>query len=204
MKVVLASSSPRRSHLLRQIGISFIVDPSSIDESTSKSIDPEDFVLELAQKKGLDVAPRHKHSLIIASDTIVCLNNKMLGKPVNNEEAKEMLFLLSDSTHEVFSGVFVGLTDDRFEISESFTFYERTKVTFSALTELEVNSYIATGSPFDKAGGYGIQDDRGALFVKEIEGDYYNVVGFPLHSFYQHMKKILPEIYQDLFFSHEC
>lgn len=204
MKVVLASSSPRRSHLLRQIGISFIVDPSNIDESASKSIDPEGFVLELAQKKGLDVAPRHKHSLIIASDTIVCLNNKMLGKPVNNEEAKEMLFLLSDSTHEVFSGVFVGLTDDRCEISESFTFYERTKVTFSALTELEVSSYIATGSPFDKAGGYGIQDDRGALFVKEIEGDYYNIVGFPLHSFCQHMKKILPEIYQDLFFSHEC
>ncbi len=203
MKVVLASSSPRRAHLLRQIGISFTIDPSSVDETVSELLPPDEIVQILAQKKGLDVAARHNHSLIIASDTIVCFNNQILGKPVDENEANEMLTLLSDSTHEVFSGVFVALTEDQGKISASFSFYERTKVTFSALSELEVRSYIATGSPFDKAGAYGIQDDMGSLFVKKIDGDYYNVVGFPLHSFYQHLKEKLPDIHRNIFFNHE-
>ena len=203
MKVVLASSSPRRAHLLRQIGISFIVDPSNVDEIVSDDLQPEEIVLELAQRKGLDVASRHDFAMIISSDTIVSYNKLILGKPTNETEAKKMLAMLSDSTHEVFSGVFVAITKKHGKISDSFSFYERTKVTFSALTELEVTSYIETGSPFDKAGAYGIQDDKGSLFVKKIEGDYYNVVGFPVHSFYQHLKKKLPAICQHIFFKHE-
>lgn len=200
MKVVLASSSPRRAHLLRQIGISFTIDPSSVDETVTEHLPPGEIVQILAQRKGLDVAVRHDHSLIIASDTIVFQNNKILGKPTDEIEAKEMLSSLSDSTHEVFSGVFIALTKGQGEVSYSFSFFERTKVTFSALTELEVKAYIATGSPFDKAGAYGIQDDLGSLFVKKIDGDYYNVVGLPLHSFYQQIKEKLPEIHRYLFF----
>tara|TARA_R100001143_G_C3361367_1_gene137121 strand:+ start:60075 stop:60677 length:603 start_codon:yes stop_codon:yes gene_type:complete len=200
MKVVLASSSPRRALLFKQIGLSFTIDPSNVDESISKHTPPDQIVQFLASRKGMDVASRHEHSLIVAADTIVCLDQKILGKPSDKKEAREMLFSLSNLTHDVYSGVFVALTSDNGNLSQSFTFYERTKVTFSALTELEVDHYIKTGSPFDKAGAYGIQDDLGSLFVKNIDGDYYNVVGFPINAFYQHLKVKLPEVHQILFF----
>ncbi len=200
MKVVLASSSPRRALLFKQIGLSFTIDPSNVDETVSERLPPNEIVQVLALRKGMDVSSRHEHSLIIAADTVVCLDNKILGKPSSKKEAGEMLLSLSNVTHEVFSGVFVGLTSDHGKSSQSFTFSERTNVTFSALSELEVDHYIETGSPFDKAGAYGIQDDLGSLFVKKIEGDYYNVVGFPINAFYQHLKVKLPEIHQQLFF----
>lgn len=200
MKVVLASSSPRRALLLKQIGLSFTIEPSNVDETISEELPPDEIVQILAQRKGIDVAARYEHTLIIAADTIVCLNDRILGKPSDKNEAREMLSALSNLTHEVFSGVYVALTSDLGNICQSFSFSERTKVTFSALTELEVNHYIATGSPYDKAGAYGIQDDLGSLFVKNIEGDYYNVVGFPLNAFYQHTKAKLPEVHQNLFF----
>lgn len=200
MKVVLASSSPRRALLLKQIGLSFSIDPSNVDESVSELLTPTEIVQDLARRKGIDVASRHEHSLIIAADTIVCLNNQILGKPSDKNEAREMLSTLSNLTHEVFSGVFVALTSEHGDISQSFSFSERTKVTFSSLSDPEVNHYIATGSPFDKAGAYGIQDDLGSLFVEKIDGDYYNVVGFPINSFYQHLKAKLPEICRNLFF----
>lgn len=200
MKVVLASSSPRRALLLKQIGLSFTIDPSNVDETVSEQLLPTEIVQVLASRKGMDVATRHDHSLIIASDTIVSLNDQLLGKPSDKSEAREMLSSLSNLTHEVFSGVFVALTSDRGEITQYFSFSERTKVTFSALSESEVDLYIATGSPFDKAGAYGIQDDLGSLFVKKIEGDYYNVVGFPINAFYQQLKAKLPEIHRNLFF----
>lgn len=200
MKVVLASSSPRRALLLKQIGLSFTIEPSNVDETISEQLPPDEIVKLLAQRKGMDIASRHEHTLIIAADTIVCINKKILGKPSNKIEAGTMLAELSNSTHEVFSGVYVALTSEHGLITQSLSFSERTKVTFSALTALEVDHYIATGSPYDKAGAYGIQDDLGALFVKNIEGDYYNVVGFPLNAFYQHLKAKLPEIHQILFF----
>lgn len=200
MKVVLASSSPRRALLFKQIGLSFTIDPSNVDETVSEHLPPNEIVQFLASRKGLDVAKRHNHSLIIAADTIACLDKHILGKPSDKNEAKEMLFSLSNLTHDVYSGVFVALTSEKGFISQSFTFYERTKVTFSALSEFEVDHYIATGSPFDKAGAYGIQDDLGSLFVKNIDGDFYNVVGFPINAFYQQLKTKLPEIHQNLFY----
>lgn len=200
MKVVLASSSPRRELLLKQIGLSFIIDPSNVDETVLESIPPGEIVQVLAKRKGVDVAARHNHSLVIAADTLVFANNQILGKPSDKNEAREMLLSLSNLTHEVFSGVFVALTSDHGKITQSFTFSERTKVTFSALSETEVDYYIASGSPFDKAGAYGIQDDLGSLFVKNIDGDYYNVVGFPINAFYQHLKTKLPETHRVLFF----
>lgn len=200
MNIVLASASPRRATLLHQIGITFKTDPSDAVESFSGSLTPSQIVISLSERKGIDVASRHANSLVIASDTIVSLNNKILGKPADEAEARKMLFLLSDKTHQVYSGVFVAKTDQNKDIVRSFSFYERTNVTFSALTELEVNHYIASGSPFDKAGSYGIQDDLGSLFVKRIDGDYFNVVGFPLHSFYQKLKTEMPEVFHQIFY----
>lgn len=200
MKVVLASSSPRRALLLKQIGLSFIIDPSNVDETVSEQLSPAEIVQSLSRRKGMDVATRHNHSMIIASDTIVYLNNQVLGKPTNKKEAKKMLSSLSNLTHEVFTGVFVALTSDLGQITQVLSFSERTKVTFSALSGSEIDHYIETGSPFDKAGAYGIQDDLGSLFVKKIEGDFYNVVGFPINAFYEQLKVNLPEIHRNLFF----
>ncbi|MEX2410996.1 MAG: Maf family protein [Candidatus Paceibacterota bacterium] len=202
MKVVLASSSPRRAHLLQQIGLKFTIDPSSFDESRVNGTNPAKLVQDIARCKGNDVAPRHPESLIISADTIVTLNNTILGKPVNTKEAVFMLSELSGKTHEVFSGVCIALTDQNTDIENSISFYERTKVTFSALTDREIDLYVQTGRPFDKAGAYGIQDDLGSLFVEKIEGDYYNVVGFPLHAFYQKLKALIPSVHNRLFFEH--
>ncbi len=200
MKIILASASPRRAALLKQVNLYFTIDPSDIDENSGSHQPPEKMVLVLSEKKGRDVSSRHKNSLIIAADTVVSLKGDILGKPENRQQARDMLGRLSDNTHEVFTGVHVSKTNSVPEIVENFTFFERTNVTFSALTEREIDHYIDSGSPFDKAGGYGIQDDLGSLFVKKIEGDYYNVVGFPLNSFYQHLKNKMPRVHQHLFF----
>lgn len=201
MKVVLASSSPRRAKLLKQINILFEVDPSNVDENGIILSDPVAIVEHLAKLKGRDVAARHKDSFIIAADTIVCLNDKVLGKPEDEEHAFNTLKTLSDKTHQVYTGVFLCSVDQSGNIFKEFSFTERTNVTFGTLTDSEINHYISTKSPMDKAGAYGIQDDLGSLFVKRIDGDYYNVVGFPLHAFYQHVKTSFPELSNNLFFN---
>jgi septum formation protein len=201
MNIVLASASPRRAQLFKQLNFRFSISPSSADENSVKSSAPPELVQKLAKIKGEDVAKKHPGSFIIAADTIVWFRKKTLGKPNNEPEAKEMLRMLSNQTHEVYTGVFIAVTDARGEIIDDFTFEQRTKVTFSALTDHEINYYISTGSPFDKAGAYGIQDDFGSLFVEKIEGDYYNVVGFPLNKFYQQLKLNMPKIHQKIFFN---
>ncbi|TVR16761.1 MAG: septum formation protein Maf [Balneolaceae bacterium] len=201
MKVVLASSSPRRAKLLKQINISFEVDPSDVDENSNNLSDPVALVEYLAMLKGRDVAARHKDSFIIAADTIVCLHNEILGKPEDEEHAFKTLKMLNNYTHQVFTGVFLCTVDQSGNISREISFTERTNVTFGALTDSEINHYILTKSPMDKAGAYGIQDDLGSLFVKRIDGDYYNVVGFPLHAFYQQVKTSFPELSKKLFFN---
>ncbi len=201
MKVVLASSSPRRAKLLKQINLSFVVDPSDVDENGTNLPDPVDLVEHLAMLKGRDVAARHKDAFIIAADTIVSLNDEILGKPEDEEDAFETLKTLSDNTHQVYTGVLLCSVDQSGNISKEFSFTERTNVTFGALTDSEINHYISTKSPMDKAGAYGIQDDLGSLFVKRIDGDYYNVVGFPLYAFYQHVKTSFPDLSKNLFFN---
>ncbi len=200
MKIILASASPRRAVLFNQMKLSFTVDSSSIVEIVDESLPPSRIVQSLAKQKGEDVAKRHKNAFVVAADTIVCLNDLILGKPESPEKAVRMLNKLSNNTHDVYSGVWAGLTDSNSNLTTSFSFYERTKVTFSALTEQEIDHYVESGSPMDKAGAYGIQDDRGSLFVKKIDGDFYNVVGFPVHSFYQNLKLLMPHIHQTLFF----
>ncbi|MEX0906202.1 MAG: Maf family protein [Balneolaceae bacterium] len=199
MKIILASASPRRKKLLEQINLTFEVCPSPIHEHIDEQLSPAELVQSLAIQKGEDVASKHPNAFIIAADTMVYFKNTFLGKPSDAEEAENMLSQISGKTHKVYSGVYLAETGQDARVKKSFSFSERTNVTFSPLTEQEIKRYIKTGSPFDKAGAYGIQDDMGALFVKRINGDYNNVVGFPLHSFYQNLKSEFPDLIKHFF-----
>lgn len=199
MKIVLASASPRRAQLLKQINLTFTVSPSDIEEAMDENLSPERLVESLAKQKGESVLSDHPDSFIIAADTIVTINGKYLGKPIDKNDAEAMLQKLSTQTHEVYSGVYLALTNEKGINVKSHTFSEETKVTFGALERSEIRKYVESGSPMDKAGSYGIQDDFGAVFVKKIEGDYNNVVGFPLYAFYQQIKLHFPKIFSQLF-----
>lgn len=200
MKIILASASPRRALLFRQMNLDFETDPSDLEELVNPGLSPSEMVKSLAAMKGEDVSKRHSDALVVAADTLVYIDKEILGKPGNGEEAAAMLKKLSGKTHRVYSGVWVGKLNGSGHIEFSFSFSARTNVTFSALSDQEINYYIKNGNPFDKAGSYGIQDDFGALFVKEISGDYYNVVGFPMNSFYQNTRTLMPQVHQDIFF----
>jgi len=191
--VILASASPRRQTLLRQLNISFVVDPSNINEEAIPLSEPEEYAKTLAFRKAEAVSKRHRNALIIGADTIVVQNNTILGKPVDEGEAFTMLRTLSNSRHEVITGLCLLTTDMNHRAEKTETIAVTTRVHFDTLTDQEIRDYISTGSPFDKAGGYGIQDDQGALFVKGIEGDFYNVVGFPINSFYRLLKSSFQE-----------
>lgn len=197
LHLILASGSPRRKKLLSILGLSFEVIPSKIEEIIDPGKRPAKIVEDLAYQKGVSVASNHPDSLVIAADTIVVLNNKILGQPADKSEAIKMLQSLSGRTHEVYTGVALIKTDKFADIIRKVRFYERTKVTFASLSESEILEYVQSGSPMDKAGAYGIQDERGALYISGIEGDYYNVVGLPIHKFYQKMKLIAPEIFHN-------
>ena len=199
MKIVLASASPRRSLLFRKMNLQFITDPSDITEKIDSSLSPSEIVTSLAAQKGEDVSGRHENAFVVAADTIVVAGNTILGKPADENEAAGMLRSLSGKSHEVFSGVWAGTTGDDGTVNSSLSFSERTKVTFSPLMQEEIDFYVRTGSPMDKAGAYGIQDDAGALFICKISGDYYNVVGFPMNAFYQKLKSVMPEVHSRIF-----
>ncbi len=193
LKVVLASQSPRRKKLLQQLGLIFEILPSNTEEEFTSEV-PQEIVQQLALEKATDVAPKVNEALVIGSDTIVVLDGHILGKPVDKNDAFRILSMLSGKQHSVFTGVGFVKTDKNGEITGTHSFYEETIVRFSSLSESEIWSYIESGSPMDKAGAYGIQDDWGAVFVERIEGDYYNVVGFPLNRFYQEMKSFEPTL----------
>jgi septum formation protein len=192
MRIVLASKSPRRKKLLQQIGLAFEISPSDVEEISSHT-EPGPMVEGLAALKAADVASKFTNSFIIGSDTIVVHNQQVLNKPENEDEAFAFLSRLSGTHHFVYTGVAFVKTDKNGAIQATHSFYEQTKVTFSALGEQEIKAYIKSGNPMDKAGAYGIQDDLGALFVEKIDGDYYNVVGFPLNRFYREMKFFFPK-----------
>ncbi|MEX2585079.1 MAG: Maf family protein, partial [Balneolaceae bacterium] len=188
----LASKSPRRKRLLELFGIPFDVVPSGADESISSPLQAPDLVRELSRRKARAVA-NLETGLIIGADTIVVKNGTVLGQPDDPGEARKMLGLLSGTSHDVYTGV--TLIDNRNGSKHrELSFQEKTRVWFARLLEEEIEQYILRGNPFDKAGGYGIQDDLGALFVSRIDGDYYNVVGFPVHLFYQNIKTFAPDI----------
>lgn len=176
--LILASASPRRRELMEKLHIPFQVVVSDAEEERPEGIRPEEVPVYLASQKAEAVAARlagtrSQSDVIIGSDTIVLLEGRILGKPHSREEAFDMLKSLSGRMHSVLTGVCL-LSGDR---RESFT--SRTEVRFYPLSDEEIHAYIASGEPMDKAGAYGIQGD-GALFVKEIRGDYYTVVGLPV------------------------
>ena len=180
MKLVLASKSPRRSEILKNAGIDFTVRVADADETIPEGTKPEDAVVFLAARKALAVE-RADDETVLGADTIVVLDDKILGKPKDREDAYNMIKNLSGRVHSVFTGVCaVGN-------GMSLTFAEETKVEFYPLTEDEINEYIGTDEPYDKAGAYGIQG-LASKFIRGIQGDYFNVVGLPVSSVY---KKII-------------
>ncbi len=191
--IILASASPRRKKLLELINLPFEVIPSPVGEAFDPNLSPAEIVETLALRKAKDVASGKAGKLVIGADTIVVFEEEILEKPESPEHAVEMLQRLSGDTHQVFTGVALVKTGSEGNIQEICTFAERTDVVFGELDPEDIKGYVDSGSPMDKAGAYGIQDDLGALFVKGIEGDYYTVVGFPLYAFYQKMKQFAPE-----------
>lgn len=184
-KIVLASASPRRRELLEQIGIKFdIVVSNEPEDEIDKSLSPENYTSELALMKACNVAKKltgtkRKDSLIIAADTVVYSDGKILGKPKDSDDAFRILKSLSGKAHEVYTGICVMRLTDGYATSKSI----KTTVKFKELTDKTIKAYIKTGEPADKAGAYGIQG-RGAVLVEEIYGDYFNVVGLPLSALY--------------------
>ncbi|GAE30212.1 Maf family protein [Alkalihalobacillus hemicellulosilyticus] len=170
---ILASRSPRRQELLEQMKLSFIVEASEKEEKVVEPLPPQEFVMQLAKQKAEDVWRRYKKEVVLGADTIVSNRGSILGKPTSAEDAKRMLTQLSGITHQVYTGVSIYSPD------KVKTFFDKTDVTFYPLTRNEIEWYIKSGEPFDKAGAYGIQG-LGAYFVQRIEGDYYTVMGLPL------------------------
>lgn len=194
MKFVLASKSPRRARLLEQLGIPFEQQSSDLEEIWDPDQTPEDNVQRLAREKAASVISNWPDALILGSDTSVVHGDKVLGKPETQTEAAQMLRSLSGSSHRVLTGVGLIRTESDGSIANVYQFYTTTTVRFAHMSDEEIESYVASGSPMDKAGAYGIQDDTGALFVQEIQGDYYNVVGLPLQSLYQTLKLHFPDV----------
>ena len=184
LQLILASGSPRRRELLALFGHPFTVHPADIDETMDPGKKPYDEVARLSREKALAV-PREEGDAVIAADTVVVCDDRILGKPRSAEEAKRMLGLLSGRAHQVMTGCTV-LYRDRAE-----TFTEVTQVHFRPLSQGEIDSYVATKEPMDKAGAYGIQGG-GALFCQGIEGDYYNVMGLPVCRLGEILKKAIP------------
>ncbi|MHB2155725.1 Maf family protein [Calditrichota bacterium GD2] len=186
LDIVLASVSPRRFELLKQIGLEFKVIPSDFEEEIQHQSSISDLVLHNARHKGLSVAEQNPKALVISADTVVAIDDQVLGKPENEDDAFRMLQLLSGKTHQVYTGVGLFLKEYEGLMLDTVC----TNVTFRPLSEEEILAYINTGEPFDKAGAYGIQG-QGALLVDKIEGCYYNVVGFPLTKFFLMLKEFM-------------
>jgi septum formation protein len=187
-KLILASASPRRHKLLKQLGFDFEVIVSNIDETNHSDLSPESHVKVLAFEKARHVANGIKEpAIVLGSDTIVVLDGEVLNKPIDEQDAKRILKKLSGRTHKVFTGIaLIDLPSNKYQ-----TEYQETEVTFRSLTEEEISAYISTGSPMDKAGAYGIQDDFGAVFVSKVNGCYYNIVGLPLEMLYSSLKSFI-------------
>ncbi len=174
-EIILASASPRRKELLELIGLQFKVDPADYKEDMNLKLSPHELARALSLEKAKSVAGKYNNAIIIAADTFVSIRGQILGKPHTEEEAKRMLVSLDGVTHSVITGFTILDTDTGKKISRSV----ETKVTFKKLTEKEIDAYIKTKEPLDKAGAYAIQG-LGSVLVKGIEGDYFNVIGLPL------------------------
>ena len=186
MQLILASASPRRRELLGLFGIPFVIRAADIDETMDPSLPPEQEVARVSRCKALAV-PRQKDDVVIAADTIVVCESRVLGKPHSPREAEEMLTLLSGRDHQVMTGCTIAAGE------QVQTFTEITDLHFRPLEPEEIRRYVATGEPMDKAGAYGIQGGA-ALFCRRMEGDYYNVMGLPVCRLWQQLRHLAPEL----------
>ncbi len=186
-KIVLASRSPRRKILLKQIGMPFTAHPSHIPEDFLPRQSAARNAARIALAKAVEVSKHYRDAVVVGADTIVVVGKRLLAKPASKAEAVRMLRLLSGREHVVVTAF--ALVDCR--TGRSIVDVERTRVRFRRIDPGEIRSYVASGSPMDKAGAYGIQDDYGAVFVERINGCFYNVVGFPLAKFHTTLRKFL-------------
>ena len=188
--LILASGSPRRRELLSLTGLPYVMDAPEVDESCA--LPPEEAVQEISRRKGLAGAAAHPGCVVLSADTLVAVDGKALGKPHSEEEAFQMLSLLSGRWHQVYTGVCA--------VDAQGMVHQRvvgTQVHFCPMTEEEIRRYIATGEPMDKAGAYGIQGSF-AAHIRGIDGSYTNVMGLPVGRLYQELKRICPEKIEDL------
>lgn len=174
-RIVLASGSPRRREILEKYNIELVIEKSDVKEKINQGETPEQTAMSLALIKAQDIAKRFSEDIVIGADTIVVIDDIILGKPKGKDDAYNMLSMLSGRIHEVITGIAIIKEDDSKKIID----YEKTKVKFRDLTDFLINKYISTKEPFDKAGSYGIQG-IGQILVENIDGCYSNVVGLPL------------------------
>lgn len=183
-KIVLASGSPRRRELMHQMGLDdFEILPAKGEENAPEALTPAQLVEQLALQKAREVAALRPDCAVIGADTVVALGDEVLGKPESEARAKEMLRALSGRHHQVYTGVAV------LAGGEEYTHVECTEVEFRALTDEEIDAYVATGEPMDKAGAYGIQG-RACTLIRGIRGDYYNVVGLPVCALHEMLAEL--------------
>lgn len=185
-KIILASGSPRRKMLMDWAELEFAVMVSDVDESFDPSLTPEKIAMSIADKKNhavqLQLGNQFKNHILIAADTIVVLNNQVIGKPANRDAAIETLKMLSDNTHEVITAVDIRSSE------HAETFFDKTLVEFHPLTDDQIIHYVDQYKPFDKAGAYAIQEWIGVIGIKNIKGDFYNVMGLPVSRVIQSLK----------------
>ncbi|MFD2042871.1 Maf family protein [Ornithinibacillus salinisoli] len=187
-RLILASTSPRRQELLQQVNIPFTLRKQETNESQIITSDPVDKVKQLATLKNNNISLEHEDEVILTADTVVSFHNHIFEKPKHKEDAHEMLSALSGEVHEVYTGVMIRSKESK------HVFVEKTEVEFWSLSQKEIEWYISTQDPYDKAGAYGIQS-IGSIFVKQVVGDYYNVVGLPISRVVRELRNfsVFPE-----------
>jgi len=182
-QIILASNSPRRKQFLTDLGLNFTIKPANVNEEYPSHLKGKDIALYIAQQKASVFNNLDKNELIITCDTIVWIDDVALGKPENSDDAKQMLQQLSGKTHEVISAVCIKSNE------KEHLFYDVTEVTFNILNNSDIDYYVDTFKPFDKAGSYGIQEWIGLIGIEKINGSYTNVVGMPMEKLYKELMK---------------
>lgn len=184
-QMILASTSPRRKELMALLPVDFKIRTKEIEEHIDALLTPQENVCALATQKAEAVALEYADQVVIGCDTVVAYDGQILGKPKDQEDAKRMIKLLSGNVHEVYTGVSLICHNQNI----AYSFYETSKVYMKAISDKECEWYVATGEPMDKAGSYAVQG-HGGLFVERIEGDYFNIVGLPVHKLYNALKAL--------------
>ncbi len=183
-RIILASASPRRKELLEKIGLRFKVEPSNYEEDMHSELEPHDFARKISLEKAEAVASKHKNAIVIAADTFIVFGGQILGKPHTENEARKMLETINGTSHSVITGFSIIDTDKNKTLSKSV----ETKIYIRKLTLAEIDAYVKSKEPLDKAGAYAIQG-LGAVIVEKIEGDYFNVIGLPLSALTEALKE---------------